>query len=46
MSELEINLEEALTGLYADILVHLSSSVEFFGERSISKYLGEKFGLD
>lgn len=38
-SELELKLEEALSGLYAEILVHLGSAVKFFEERSTSKCL-------
>ncbi|KAF6809884.1 ankyrin repeat domain-containing protein [Colletotrichum musicola] len=33
-SELELKLEEALAGLYAEILVHLGIAIKFFEERS------------
>ena len=37
-SELEMMLQEALTRLYAKILIHLARAVRFFGEKSMSEF--------
>ena len=37
-SGLELMIQEALTRLYAAILIHLAHAVKFFGEKSLGEF--------